>query len=96
MNNHHKPEDVVSGELIITGHDKVSIDIDKEPHSVFVKFTDDHCPAPCNPRHCEELEWKIEKVHHHSHHHNDKKYILIIKWNVEGMRKVFWTVEFVK
>jgi hypothetical protein len=93
-NHHRKPEDFRSGELIITGHDKVSIDLTREPCRVFVKFLDDHFPAPCNPTHHDDLEWEVKKTHHHRGNHHAVQFDLVIAWKVAGTRKVYWSVEF--
>lgn len=95
MEHHHsKPEDVRTGELIITGHDKIFIDLTREPRRVFVKFEDDHFPAPCNPTHHDDLQWEVKKTHHRRSGGHVVQYDLVISWHVAGTRKVFWQVEF--
>ena len=76
-----------SGELIVTGKDKVHIHLNKFPDKVEVWFKDDLECVPCNPHHHDWLEWEVHRSNttfSHSHH------ILIIKWDVSGMREIKW------
>ncbi len=75
-----------SGELIVTGEDKVEIVLRGEPAQVAVKFKDTCVIVPCNPQHYDDLEYEVVK-HHHKHH-----YTLVIRWNVSGVREIVWTV----
>jgi hypothetical protein len=87
-----------SGELVVTGKDKVEIDLGhRHPKSVIVKFSDDCVIVPCNPRHHDELRWDVKNRHHkhphdarHDHCKHRDEYILTIKWHVTGVRTIEW------
>ncbi len=77
-----------SGELIVTGKDKVEIPLRKFPSHVTVEFKDNCLIIPCNPLHHEELTFEIVKHHHHHHH------TLVISWSVSNVREIVWNAYF--
>ena len=89
-----------SGELDVTGKDKVEIVLgERHPDSIIVKFKGHHHHVPCNPKHHDELRWELKnKHHHHPHDHRNDHcnhkdiYVLIISWNVTDMRTIEWLV----
>ena len=84
-----------SGELIVSGKDKVVISLHDFPSKVSVAFTDEPVLVPCSPKHADMLEWEIEKRSCKCKHGKNKKHTcvdLVIKWNVNGVRDVKWEV----
>ena len=75
-----------SGELDVSGKDRIRIDLHKLPRDVKVRFSDDDCIVPCNPHHRDFVEFEI---HATNRHHGG--YVLIISWEVTGVRKIKWT-----
>lgn len=91
---------MLSGELIVVGHDKVEIKLGhRSPSGVVVEFTNECVHVPCNPKHHDELRYEIKNLHHHHPHdarhdhckHEDD-YVLIISWHVTGVRDIKWVV----
>ena len=75
-----------SGELIVTGKDSAVIVLSKFPSQVVVDFKDECAVVLCNPHHNDHLEWEVKpsgKV--------PQRVILVIKWNVTGVREIKWT-----
>ena len=83
---HHKK---LSGELIVTGKDYVSIFLgEKSPKDVSVKFKG-HChTSPCNPSHYVDLSYSIVS----SHYEALECYSLQIFWHVTDVRVIDWQV----
>jgi hypothetical protein len=75
-----------SGELFVTGKDEAIIALNGFPRKVRVDFKGEPVVTPCNPHHHDKLEWEV----HRSHHHHGG-FILIIKWEVTGVREIEWT-----
>lgn len=75
-----------SGELIVTGKDQVVIPLNGFPSQVVVDFKDECDVVPCNPHHNDQLEWEVS-------HSNTipPQVILIINWDVTGVREIKWT-----
>lgn len=76
-----------SGELIVSGKDKIKIDLHGRPREVKARFTDDDCVVPCNPHHYDFLEYEV-----HTSNHNHHGFVLVISWEVSGVREIKWTV----
>lgn len=91
---------MLSGELIVVGHDQVDIKLGhRPPKGVVVEFINEHVHVPCNPKHYDELKYEIKNLHHHHPHDNrhdhcnhDDNYVLVIGWNVTGVRVIKWVV----
>ena len=89
-----------SGELVVIGNDKVSINLGRHPPKrVFVHFMNDFIHVPCNPHHHDDLRYNVKNHHHHHRHDHrhdhckhDDHYLLTIHWNVTGVRLIKWTV----
>ena len=78
------------GELVVVGKGEIEIDIGyKYPIDTSVRFVNDCTTVPCNPHH-DRLNWKIKKVHNSES--NKKHFMLVINWNVSGIRVIEWTV----
>jgi hypothetical protein len=72
-----------SGELIVINVGEAQIELDGLPIKMIVGFSDrGDIIVPCNPHHFDKLDWEVN--------HN----ILIIKWQVNGIREVKWDVWF--
>jgi hypothetical protein len=78
-----------SGELVVTGKDKVYIPLHKFPSEVHAKFKHDSSVVPCNPHHADQLEYEI-----HVSNTVLSGFVLLIKWNVTGVREVVWRVSY--
>lgn len=74
-----------SGELIVTGKDSIHIPLDRLPSEVKVHFKDEYELAPCNPHNADWLEYAV-----HSSITSRSGYVLIIKWDVSGVREIKW------
>ncbi len=88
-----------SGTLTVTGEGKTAILLSGRPREVVVHFVKEPEPIPCNPHHHDHLEYKIEheeeslEEHHKiGHHHHDRQFLLVIHWEVESVREIFWLV----
>lgn len=79
-----------SGELIVIGKDRVVIPLHGFPCAVKCRFTRDMCVIPCNPHHNDSLEYEVLA----SHYQNHKGFVLVIKWNVSGVRDIVWHVHY--
>lgn len=79
-----------SGELFVTGKDKVVISLKKFPSKVSVHFKDEPHVVPCNHHHHDELKWEV----HASHHHYKSGFILVIEWNVTNVREIKWEASY--
>lgn len=85
MKTHFIPDQ--AGELVVTGKGKADIPLrHHQPCEVFVQFQDEHHPAPCNPHHVDEFEWEL--------HYKNSHYVLVVKWEVSGIREIFWAVKY--
>jgi hypothetical protein len=91
-----------SGELTVSGKNSTHILLSGRPREVFVRFVGVD-PVPCNPHHHihDRLEYEVEVVdedrkHHHDpgHHHHDRQFFLHIKWEVTGVREIYWIVRY--
>lgn len=85
-----------TGDLTVTGHAHVTINLDDLPHSVEVKFKPKHEPPPCDPHHHhhhhhdhDELEWNVHR-NFEMHH----AYTLVIKWKVSNVREIIWIANY--
>lgn len=76
-----------SGELIVTGHNSVNIDLIAFPAEVHVKFKHDLSePAPCNPGNVDVLTYTVQTV--------TNIVVLTISWNVSAIREIIWYVSY--
>jgi len=95
------------GELVVTGKDKVEIELGERcPREIIIMFIDEAVCIPCNPKHHDHVKHGVKEhyphTHSHSdhrHHHHDarkhhNKYILEIEWHVSGVRVIEWTVKY--
>lgn len=73
-----------SGELIVTGKDRVDIKLHHQPNHITARFGDNCEPIPCDPRDFDFLEYEL--------HHIDGRFVLRITWDVAQMRTIFWEV----
>lgn len=72
----------ISGNLIVSGKDSIKIALEDEPKYVTVEFEGDCNVMPCNPKHYDQLTWRLEDLK------------LIIEWDVSNIRHIAWTVRF--
>lgn len=78
-----------SGELIVTGKNVATIILHGAPAEVRVHFEHEENIVPCDPKGADEVEYEVVRNHHvHS------GYILLIKWNVSGVREIKWHVAY--
>lgn len=78
------------GELTVTGHDHVIIQLhDGLPSKVEARFSDHVTPIPCNPHHHDELSYEVHKS---NRHHGG--FDLRISWRVTGVREIVYRVYF--
>ena len=82
-----------SGELIVTGKVKATIPLNGIPSEVKVHFKHELEMTPCNPHHRDCLEYEVHTNHHQGHHHHGK-FVLLIKWEVSGVREIVWKVSY--
>lgn len=80
-----------SGELIVVGKDQASFTLIKHPALIKVRFEGDGCIIPCNPQHCDFLDWQLVGESKNLFGH---KYSLLIHWRVSGVRKIVWEAFF--
>jgi hypothetical protein len=73
-----------SGELIVIGKNTVTIKLRDCPSVIKCRFRHEHHIVPCNPNHSDSLEYEVRF---------SRKlgcYVLIIKWEVSGVREILW------
>ena len=76
-----------SGELTVSGKDTYRIDLRGLPQEVRVHFVDDDCVTPCDPHHyVDSLEFEV-----HASNHNHHGFVLVISWEVRGVREIKWS-----
>lgn len=76
-----------SGQLFVSGKNKVIINLKGHPDKVSVHFHGHSHVVPCNHHHHHDsLEWEVIVDNKHDH----IKYTLIIKWNVTDVRQIKW------
>ena len=78
-----------SGELIVTGKDKATIPLNGIPSEVKVHFKHELELTPCNPHHRDCLEYEV-----HASHHHHSKFVLVIQWEVTGVREIVWKISY--
>lgn len=78
-----------SGELIVTGKNSIHIHLAKLPGEVKVYFKDECDITPCNPHHVDSLEYEVHASN--THHHG---FVLVINWNVSGVREIVWRASY--
>ena len=79
-----------SGELVVSGKDKIHIPLDGFPSKVDVDFVDECVIVPCDPHHhVDSLEFEVHVSN--THHHG---FVLVISWHVSGVREVKWTAAY--
>lgn len=78
-----------SGELIITGKNRISIPLNGFPSEVRAHFKDELEIVPCNPHQADTLEYEV-------HVSNTVRggFVLLITWNVTGVREIKWHVAY--
>jgi hypothetical protein len=77
------------GELQVSGKDKIKIDLHGFPREVKVEFAGEDFVIPCNPHHHDFVEFEV-----HASNHTKHGFILIISWDVAGVRQVNWSVHY--
>jgi hypothetical protein len=78
------------GELIVVGKDEAHISLRSKPFKVECRFVDEKdIPVPCNPHQEDKLECEVRFEDGPFHRH---RFMLVIKWEVEGERAIKWTV----
>lgn len=78
-----------SGELVVIGKDKTTIPLTGLPAEVRCHFVDELASVPCNPHHSDSLEFEI-----HVSNTVLSGFVLLIKWDVSGVRAVRWHVAY--
>lgn len=99
-------DEKLKGELIVSGADEIKFELRRKPEIVNVHFCDDDM-VPCNPGTDFELDWCVEHAccHDRCESHcgrcelpvcdrDHKEWFLVVKWKVEGTRKIHWEVTF--
>jgi hypothetical protein len=91
-----------SGQLTVTGNGDTRLLLDGPPRYVNVHFVNEPGlePVPCNPHHIHDhVEYQIDyededrrHVHDPGYHRHDRKFVLIIRWQVSGVRDIHWSV----
>ena len=94
------------GEIAVTGEGETRIELLGRPDNVNVRFEAIEI-VPCNHHHHghehdhDRLEYYIahedENPHHHhdpGHRHHNRKFLLVIKWEVFGVRVIHWSVSY--
>jgi hypothetical protein len=89
------------GEIVATGKGEVEIVLgSKHPHEVEVFFADKPVHVPCDHHH-DKLHWEVHNRHHHHQHdlkhehcHHEDNFVLIIRWDVAGVRVIEWEIEY--
>lgn len=86
----------INGELTVAGSDQAMFELPERPNTVDVQFVDDSSCAPCDPGTDDELSWEVKKLCCDGTESKRckcrKKWFLVIKWKVAGMRKIVWEV----
>jgi hypothetical protein len=84
---------MVSGELDVTGKNKVELDLMRRPRRVRVHFKNDEVILPCNPNHFDELEWFVkEREEGEMDGPKKRRFFLEINWSVNSSRAIVWQV----
>lgn len=96
-----------TGILTVTGKGKTELSLRRRPRGILVWFKPVNDPVPCNHHHHHHhhgkrdfLSYKVtheddrrhRKFGRHHHHYHERKFFLNIKWNVDGIREIFWFV----
>ena len=74
-----------SGELVVSGKDKVHIPLDGYPRKVEAYFMDVCEIVPCDPHHVDMLECDV-----HASNTHKSGYVMVISWQVSGVREIKW------
>ena len=83
---HHNEQ---KGELVVTGKNSIRIPLDGFPKSIKVYFKNVSEIVPCNPNDVDFVECDI-----HTSNSTRSGYILLIKWNVSGVREIVYEATF--
>jgi hypothetical protein len=78
-----------SGELIVTGKDVATIILTGFPAEIKCHFAHEASIVPCDPQNADTLEYEV-KPNHNVH----SGVILLIRWNVSGVREIKWHVAY--
>lgn len=78
-----------SGELIVTGSNIATIILSGAPGEVHVHFANEANIVPCDPSNADTLEYEVRRSHNVA-----SGYVLLIKWNVSGVREIKWHVAY--
>lgn len=78
-----KGDSMQSGELIVTGDNKVEINLKSYPSFLNVRFSNNCVVVPCNASNFDELEYEVLL------HKNN--FVLVIRWRVTGIRNIVWS-----
>lgn len=80
----------LTGELIVSGHDHILIELDNNPKNVSVHFKHNfhrrhHHNSPCNP-HQDELNAITLQI--------DGIFFIRIDWNVSETKEIVWSIQY--
>ena len=78
-----------SGELIVTGTNVATIILHGAPAEVHVNFANEAGIVPCDPQNADTLEYEVR-----ANHNVASGFVLLIKWNVSGVREIKWHVAY--
>lgn len=81
-----------NGRLFITAKDVILIELEFAPKAMIVYFCDNdpHHPSCVPSKHHRKDHCRYS----HKHDHRKKKHYLHIEFEVEGIREIYWEVEF--
>lgn len=89
-----------SGDLTVSGSGSTRVILRGQPRTVHVHFKHGQQPVPCNPQD-DSLSWFVDhededpRRHYEIPHiHRDRQWVLIINWEVQGIRDIIWTISF--
>lgn len=74
----------LSGKLFVSGTGSLEFKFKHCPQHVFVYFADEQSQFPCDPGSDDTIDWEIICCHSCCQ--------LVIRWEVQGMRKIAWKV----
>jgi hypothetical protein len=77
------------GELVVAGSNIATIILHGAPGEVKVHFAHEAAIVPCDPQNADTLEYEVRKNLNVA-----SGYVLLIKWNVSGVREIKFKVAY--
>lgn len=84
MSTYHRDQ---IGHITVSNHGSLEVHLKRHPDKVDIYFCDDSVEIPCNPANSDKIEWELKHLH-------SNKPILMIKWNVVGVREIEWIIKY--